>query len=67
MPCAAVPFYAMSHHTNVDHYAANTNYFGSAVGNGPLTTLANGSSGGNRVYLCSVWGVPTQTFNATNY
>jgi hypothetical protein len=66
MPCAAVPFYLVSCHTNVGHYAATTNHFGSAVVNGPLTAPANGSSGGNGVYLCGAGRFPTQTFNASN-
>jgi hypothetical protein len=60
--------YVVSYHTTVGNYSFDTNYFGSAVVNGPLTALADGAAGGNGVFLSGAGGVfPTQTFNAANY
>ena len=59
--------YVASYHTNVGHYAGDTNYFASGVTNGPLTALGNGTDGGNGVYLYGAGGFPTQTWQAANY
>ena len=37
------------------------------MASGPLTFLANGTDGGNGLYLYGGGGFPTQTFQATNY
>jgi hypothetical protein len=50
------------------HYAGDGGYFASATTNGPLTALANGTDGGNGVFLYGAsGGFPTGTFGATNY
>ena len=41
--------YVASYHSN-GFYGANSNYFGAAVTNGPLTAPSSASSGGNGVY-----------------
>ncbi|HTJ56868.1 MAG TPA: DUF4082 domain-containing protein [Devosiaceae bacterium] len=59
--------YVVSYHTN-GGYSANTNYFGSAVTNGPITAPSSTSSGGNGVYAYGSSSIfPTNTYNATNY
>jgi hypothetical protein len=67
VPIEANTTYVVSYHTTVGHYAANNNYFGTAVVNGPLTAPADGAAGGNGVYIYGAGGFPTQTFQATNY
>ena len=59
--------YVASYHTAVGFYSVNGNYFQTAFTNGALTALANGSGGGNGVYLYGPGGFPSNTFNATNY
>jgi hypothetical protein len=50
------------------HYAATGNAFNiGAVDNPPLHALANGTDGGNGVYLYGAGGFPNQTYAATNY
>jgi hypothetical protein len=61
--------YVASYHTNVGHYAADTNYFATVgIDNPPLHALANGVSGGDGVY---VYGAnpsfPSSTYQSTNY
>ncbi len=59
--------YVVSYHSN-GGYALNTNYFGSAVTNGPLTGLASSASGGNGVYAYGTASVfPNSTYRASNY
>jgi Domain of unknown function (DUF4082)/Bacterial Ig-like domain len=59
--------YVASYHTNVGFYSATNNGLASAVSRGPLTALANGTDGGNGVYLYGGGGFPTNTFQASNY
>ena len=64
---AANTTYVVSYHTIVGNYAANNNYFGTAVVNGPLMAPADGAAGGNGVYLYGAGGFPNQTWQASNY
>ncbi|MDF2705533.1 MAG: hypothetical protein K0R62_1185 [Nonomuraea muscovyensis] len=60
--------YVASYHTTAGHYSITRPGFGSAVTNGPLTALANGTDGGNGVYTYgSSNAFPTSTYQATNY
>jgi hypothetical protein len=60
--------YVASYHTNVGHYAADQNYFASAVDAPPLHALANGTDGPNGVFSYGSSSIfPTLTFNAANY
>ncbi|HSV66774.1 MAG TPA: DUF4082 domain-containing protein [Mycobacteriales bacterium] len=59
--------YVASYHTNVGFYSANGSGLATAVSNGPLTALANGTDGGNGVYAYGGGGFPANTFQATNY
>jgi hypothetical protein len=60
--------YVVSYFAPVGGYAYNSNYFTSAVTNGPLSALANGVNRGNGVYVYSAnSSFPTSTYNATNY
>ena len=66
VPVTANTTYVASYHTNVGFYSADGNGLAAAVSNGPLTALANGTDGGNGVYLYGA-GFPTNTFQASNY
>jgi VCBS repeat-containing protein len=55
--------YVASYHTNVGHYAVNTNYFTTNVVSGPLTAPADG----NGVYAYGGMAFPTGTFSGENY
>ncbi len=66
VPVTANTTYVASYHTGVGFYSADGNGLAAAVSNGPLTALANGTDGGNGVYLYGA-GFPTNTFQATNY
>jgi hypothetical protein len=59
--------YVASYYAPNGNYAANSSFFTSAVTNGPLTALANGTDGGNGVYAYSGDVFPTNTYNAANY
>ena len=61
--------YVASYHSNAGNYAVNEAYFASTgIDNPPLHALANGTSGGNGVYLYSAASAfPSQTYNAENY
>jgi hypothetical protein len=61
--------YVASYHTNVGNYAYTLNCLtSSGVTNGPLTALANGMAGGNRVHgYGTSSGFPNQTWNLSNY
>ncbi|MFC4784407.1 N,N-dimethylformamidase beta subunit family domain-containing protein [Nocardioides sp. MAHUQ-72] len=50
-------------------YAVSSAYFTSAVTNGPLTALRDGTDGGNGVYRygTTAGSFPTSTFNSENY
>jgi len=59
--------YVASYHRN-GFYAADSNYFASAISNGPLTAPASDASGGNGVYAYGSASLfPTNTYNRTNY
>jgi hypothetical protein len=59
--------YVVGYHSN-GYYSANTNYFTSAVSNGPLTAPSSSSSGGNGVYAYGTGSAfPTNSYNASNY
>jgi hypothetical protein len=61
--------YVVSYHTNVGHYAADSNAFAaSGVDNGPLHALSSGAAGGNGVYTYGATSAfPTSSFQSTNY
>ncbi len=60
--------YVASYHTNVGHYAFNSNYFAAAgVDRPPLHALRNGVSGGNGVYVYGASAFPSSTYNSNNY
>ncbi|GAA0374298.1 hypothetical protein GCM10009530_26010 [Microbispora corallina] len=60
--------YVASYHTTSGFYSVDRPYFITAYTNGPLTALADGSDGGNGVYVYSATNAfPTSTFQATNY
>ncbi len=59
--------YIASYHTNTGFYSANDSGLVAAVSNGPLTALANGTDGGNGVYLYGGGGFPVNTFQSSNY
>jgi methionine-rich copper-binding protein CopC len=59
--------YVASYHTNTGFYASDNNGFAAAVSSGPLTALANGTEGGNGVYLYGGGGFPVNTFQSSNY
>jgi len=71
VPIAAGTTYVASYHTTVGFYSSDAQYFAtSGYDDPPLHALANGTSGGNGVYVYSAGGVfPTNTSqnNATNY
>jgi hypothetical protein len=60
--------YVASYHASAGRYADSGGYFASAVVNGPLTALADGTDGGNGVYAYSSAIVfPTSSYQSTNY
>jgi hypothetical protein len=61
--------YVVSYFAPNGRYSYTSNQFGSsAVSNGPLTALRNGTDGGNGVYqYTNSPAFPTSSFNATNY
>ncbi|WP_312016486.1 DUF4082 domain-containing protein [Bradyrhizobium liaoningense] len=67
---AANTTYVASYHTT-GAYVVTSNYFTTAVTNGPLTALSTTTAGGNGVYSyggTSTSGIfPTNTYNASNY
>lgn len=68
VPITANTTYVASYHTTSGRYAFTSNYFTSAVVDGPLTALANGTDGPNGVYnYGAASSFPTQTFQASNY
>jgi beta-glucanase (GH16 family) len=66
---AANTTYVASYHTNSGFYAGDTQFFAaSAVNQPPLHALANGTSGGNGVYIYGSGGAfPNATYQSTNY
>jgi len=60
--------YIASYFAPGGEYADNPAYFASAVTSGPLTALANGTDGGNGVFVYGSGSTfPNQTFNSSNY
>jgi len=60
--------YIASYYTSVGYYSADNNYFTTAYSNGPLTALADGTSGGNGVYMRgSSSSFPSNSWEASNY
>jgi hypothetical protein len=60
--------YVISYHTNVGHYAGDNGYFaGHSVDRGPLHGLADGTDGHNGVYRYGASGVPSDSWQQTNY
>ena len=61
--------YVASYHTDVGHYAADSQYFASAgYDDPPLHALENGVSGGDGVFSYGTGNIfPSSTFNSANY
>jgi hypothetical protein len=63
--------YVASYHTNVGRYSTNGGYFAAGgVASGPLQALADGTDGGNGVYVYTTGtasAFPNLTFNSENY
>ncbi|WP_315926631.1 DUF4082 domain-containing protein [Mesorhizobium sp. SP-1A] len=57
--------YVASYHSG-GAYVANSNYFGSAYVNGPLSALSSAQGNGNGVFVYGN-GFPTGSYQATNY
>jgi len=65
---AANTTYIASYFAPAGEYADNGGYFSSAVTSGPLSALANGTDGGNGVYIYGSGNAfPNQTYNSSNY
>ena len=68
VPVSANTTYIVSYHTNVGYYSATGAYFATAgIDRAPLHAPASNTVGGNGVYVYGISGLPTNTFNATNY
>ena len=63
VPVTANTTYVASYYAPNGHYAADGNYFSTAVTNGPLTAL----SGNNGVFKYGTSGFPTNSYESTNY
>jgi methionine-rich copper-binding protein CopC len=60
--------YVASYFAPNGHYAADNDFFTSAVNNAPLHALADGTDGGNGVYRYgSTSGFPNSTWESSNY
>ena len=60
--------YVAAYYSSSGNYVSTTNYFGSAVTNGNLTALADGTSGVNGVYLyTSSPAMPVNGYLKSNY
>jgi hypothetical protein len=59
--------YIVSYHTN-GFYSADSNFFATALTNGPLTAPATSAAAGNGVYAYGTSGsFPASSYNASNY
>lgn len=68
VPVTANTTYVASYYAPVGRYSSNGGYFSaSATTRGPLTALRNGTDGGNGVYRYGASGLPTSTYQSTNY
>jgi hypothetical protein len=59
--------YIISYYCPRGHYSTDVNFFNSAVNNGVLHALQNGTDGPNGVYVYGSGGFPNQSWNASNY
>jgi hypothetical protein len=59
--------YIASYHAPNGNYAFDSNYFATAVVNGPLRALSSSEGAGNGVYSYGASAFPANTYNATNY
>jgi hypothetical protein len=68
-PVAIAPntTYVASYHSTPGYYVSSTGYFTSAVVNGPLTALADGTDGPNGIYKYGAPGFPAQSYRQSNY
>ena len=66
VPIAANTIYVASYYAASGYFAFDSAYFTAAVDAPPLHALYNGTSGGNGVYKYG-GGIPTQTWNSSNY
>lgn len=68
VPVAANTSYVASYYAPVGRYSSNSGYFAAAATTrGPLTALRNGTDGGNGLYRYGASGLPTSTYQSTNY
>jgi hypothetical protein len=60
--------YIAAYFSSAGNYISTENYFSSAVVNGPLTALADGTDGGNGLYAYATSpSFPANSFQQTNY
>jgi hypothetical protein len=59
--------YIASYHAPNGNYAFDSNYFATAVVNGPLRALSSSEGAGNGVYSYGASAFPANPYNATNY
>ena len=60
--------YVAAYFSSSGNYTSTTNYFTTAVVNGPITALADGTDGSNGVYRYSTTAVfPSSTYQKSNY
>lgn len=60
--------YIAAYHSSAGNYTSSTNYFTTAVTNGPVTALADGTDGSNGIYAYSASpAFPSSTFQKSNY
>lgn len=68
VPVQANTVYVVSYFAPAGRYSLDSGYFASEVTNGPLTAMADGTSGGNGVYRYgSSGGFPSNTWQSSNY
>jgi hypothetical protein len=60
--------YVVSYHSSEGNYSATQNFFTSAIVNGPLTGLADGTDGANGLYsYTNSPAFPTSSYKSSNY
>jgi hypothetical protein len=67
IPITAGTTYVASYHAPNGQYSLTEGGLATAVTNGALTALADGTQGGNGVYAYGAGGFPTNSFRSTNY
>ncbi|PYI68530.1 hypothetical protein CVV68_05955 [Arthrobacter livingstonensis] len=67
VPIAANTTYVVSYFAPAGHYSSNGAFFTTAVTNGHLQGLANGTDGPNGVYRYGDSAFPTGSYNSSNY